>query len=93
MLMERAGTGGSLFRNLYRDFLKESHELLNMKGINEACKYFAGIARLWKKVSELFYEAGETGDIKFIHQASEILADLSKREKTTMEKLLVATTT
>jgi len=24
MLMERAGTGGSLFRNLYRDFLKDS---------------------------------------------------------------------
>ncbi|NHQ79887.1 BtrH N-terminal domain-containing protein, partial [Elizabethkingia miricola] len=28
MLMERAGTGGALFRNLYRDFLKESYELL-----------------------------------------------------------------
>ncbi len=28
MLMERAGTGGALFRNLYRDFLKESHELI-----------------------------------------------------------------
>jgi len=24
MLMEKAGTGGALFRNLYRDFLKES---------------------------------------------------------------------
>ena len=27
MLMERAGTGGSIFRNIYRDFLKEAYEL------------------------------------------------------------------
>ena len=32
MLMERAGTGGSLFRNLYRDFLKESAVILKSIG-------------------------------------------------------------
>jgi len=31
MLMEKAGTGGALFRNLYRDFLEESYELLKVK--------------------------------------------------------------
>lgn len=30
MLMEKAGTGGALFRNLYRDFLKESYDLLKL---------------------------------------------------------------
>ncbi len=36
MLMERAGTGGSLFRNLYRDFLKESSELLGSTELKES---------------------------------------------------------
>lgn len=92
MLMERAGTGGSLFRNLYRDFLKESYELLNSEEIKEAYQDYTEIAGRWEKVSELFYQAGETEDIKYINQASEILIDLSERERTTMEKLMKAST-
>jgi len=92
MLMEKAGTGGALFRNLYRDFLKESSDLLNSKEIEEAYLEFTESANLWKRVSELFYEAGETKDIIYINQASKILIDLSKREKHTMEKLLKACT-
>lgn len=92
MLMEKAGTGGSLFRNLYRDFLKESYELLNSKEIKEAYQEYVEIANFWKKVSELFAQAGETKDIKYINQASEMLVDLSERERTTMEKLLHANT-
>jgi hypothetical protein len=30
MLMEKAGTGGALFRNLYRDFLLESYQILKL---------------------------------------------------------------
>ena len=92
MLMEKAGTGGSLFRNLYRDFLKESAELLNLQEIKEVYQEYSVIAKLWKNVSELFYQAGETKDIKYINQASEILIDLSEREKMTMEKLMKAST-
>ena len=51
MLMEKAGTGGALFRNLYRDFLKESYNLLKIENINEAHKMFNEIAILWIKVS------------------------------------------
>lgn len=92
MLMEKAGTGGSLFRNLYRDFLKESAKILNSKEIRECYQEYSKIAELWKKVSELFYKAGETKDIKYINQASEILIDLSERERITMEKLMNAST-
>ncbi|MCD4803528.1 MAG: BtrH N-terminal domain-containing protein [Anaerolineales bacterium] len=88
MLMEKAGTGGSLFRNIYRDFLKESYELLNSEEIQKAYQDYSEIADLWKKVSELFHQAGETADIKYINQASEILIDLSKRERSAMEKLV-----
>ncbi|NOQ24913.1 MAG: DUF4872 domain-containing protein [Bacteroidales bacterium] len=92
MLMEKAGTGGSIFRNLYRDFLKESADLLNSKEIKEGYVEYSEIAGLWKKVSELFYQAGETKDIKYINQASDILIDLSERERNTMEKLMKAST-
>lgn len=90
MLMEKAGTGGSLFRNLYRDFLEESYVLLNSEEIKKAYQDYTEIADLWKKVSELFYQAGETEDVKYINQASEILIDLSERERITMEKLMKA---
>jgi len=92
MLMERAGTGGSLFRNLYRDFLKESAALLKSDEINECYKDFITIASQWKNVSELFDQAGETGSIGYINKASEILVDISAKEKLTMEKLKKAST-
>jgi len=88
MLMEKAGTGGSLFRNLYRDFLEESAELLKSRVIKEAHQEFCVIAGLWKNVSELFFLAGESEDIKYINQASEVLVDLSGRERVVMEKLM-----
>jgi len=86
-LMERAGTGGSLFRNLYRDFLQESAELLKSKEIEEVYREYSKIAEQWKKISDLFYQAGETKDVKYINQASEILAELSEIERIAMTKL------
>lgn len=91
-LMERAGTGGALFRNLYRDFLKESYDLLKIEELNEVHQDFTAIANLWKDVSELFYLVGETSDQQYIHEASKILLDLSEREKSAMAKLKVVIT-
>lgn len=87
MLMEKAGTGGALFRNLYRDFLKESFELSQLKQLEEGYTMFYKIAQLWTKVSTLFDKAGETENMEFINEASEILIDLSEKEKKTMELL------
>jgi hypothetical protein len=41
-----------------------------------------------QSVSTLFDKAGDTQDIKYINQASEILIELSKKEKVAMELLL-----
>lgn len=87
MIMEKAGTGGALFRNLYRDFLKESYELLKLDTIKKAHKEFIGISNLWKEVSELFLKVSQTKDKKYIEQASEILKQLSLREKNAVEEL------
>lgn len=88
MLMEKAGTGGALFINIYRDFLKESYDLLKIEKLNEAHKMFIKIAILWTKIASLFEKTAETKNIEYINQASEILIDLSKKEKIAMELLL-----
>ena len=87
MIMERAGTGGALFRNLYRDFLKESYELLELDELKTGWEAFAEIATLWTTVSQLFEKVSETKDFKYIEQASNILKTISEKEKKTMEVL------
>lgn len=92
MLMERSGTGGSLFRNLFRDFLKESAELLKSTELKEAYNDYSKIADQWKKVSDLFYDAGETNEIQYINKASNLLIEIAENEKKTMQKLEKAST-
>jgi hypothetical protein len=88
MLMERAGTGGSLFRNLYRDFLGEAQEYIESKALILAHKNYTEIAKSWKEVAELFNEAGETENIEYIDAASELLVAISEKEQETMGLLL-----
>ena len=87
MLMEKAGTGGALFRNLYRDFLIESDDLLKLDKLKSGHEAFVEIAALWTSVSDLFEKVGETKDFKYIQQASNILKTISEKEKKTMEML------
>lgn len=84
IMMEKAGTGGALFRNLYRNFLEESYGLLQLEVLDEAHCAFVEIAKQWKQVSDLFIQAGETRQIEYINQASEILANLSEQERMVM---------
>ncbi|WP_293916289.1 MULTISPECIES: BtrH N-terminal domain-containing protein [unclassified Sphingobacterium] len=88
MMMERAGTGGALFRNLYRDFLKESYDLLKIEKLNTGYEAFIEIAELWTSISQLFDKVSVTEDLSYILQASEILKTIADKEKRTMELLL-----
>ena len=87
MMMEKAGTGGALFRNLYRDFLKESHNLLQLDQLKKGYEAFTEIAELWTNVSQLFEKVGQTKNLKYLQQASDILKTISEKEKKTMEIL------
>jgi len=87
MLMEKAGTGGALFRNLYRDFLKESYELLQFDKLKKAHMDFISIADQWTLTASLFDKVGKSKEIKYIDQTSEILKDISIKEKKVMEQL------
>ncbi|WP_431167564.1 BtrH N-terminal domain-containing protein [Tenacibaculum halocynthiae] len=90
-IMEKGGTGGSLFRNLYRDFLKESGEITKSNELIIASKEYDYIAKKWKNVSDLFNEIGETKNIKYVNDVSKILIELSEKEKKAMEILKKAT--
>lgn len=87
MLMEKAGTGGSLFRNLYRDFLKESGTLLQCEYINSAYLEYKNVAELWKRVSDLIYKVGDTEEVKYIDRASTLLLEIAERERKIMIEL------
>lgn len=87
MLMERAGTGGSLFRNLYRDFLLECVDEFGFSELTGPHEQFCEIAKQWKRVSDFLYEAGASGDMAPINEASKLLASLSQQEHEVMSKL------
>lgn len=61
LLMEKAGTGGALFRNFYRDFLREAREFLGAKpALTRARAAFADAATEWSAVAALIAAAGRT---------------------------------
>lgn len=88
MLMERAGTGGALFRNLYRDFLKEALELLPSAPLEAAYRAFVELAKAWTHVSQLLFQAGESKNIRFVQEAAAQLEAIAEKERSAMELLL-----
>ncbi|MFJ5264948.1 BtrH N-terminal domain-containing protein [Streptomyces sp. NPDC088387] len=87
VLMERAGTGGALFRNLYRDFLAESAQLIDSGHLRAGHALYAEAAALWTQVAGLIGTAGESGDATHLVQAGSVLHDLSRVEREAMQAL------
>jgi hypothetical protein len=86
-LMDEGGTGGSLFRNMYRDFLKECDDLYPAMGLYEAYLKFAKIAPMWGEVSKLICSAGENSNAQQLKEASQILLDIASLEEEAMKLL------
>ncbi|WP_030452763.1 BtrH N-terminal domain-containing protein [Herbidospora cretacea] len=80
LLMEQAGTGGALFRNLYRDFLGECLETVDRPEIRTAHESYAEAAALWTEVAGLI-ERGR------LDQAGAVLGDLARIEENAMRVL------
>ncbi|GAB2541726.1 hypothetical protein JOD18_003135 [Gracilibacillus alcaliphilus] len=85
--MESGETGGSLFRNMYRDFLKECLIIFDSAPLQNAYNLFTEIAPMWEEVSKLIRKAGETYEILFLNHASDILIELSSKEYEAMNQL------
>jgi hypothetical protein len=86
-LMERGGTGGALFRAIYRDFLAECAGVVDDDNLRLGQRMYAEIAPLWTEVAALIATAGETGDPGHLTAASAILTDLADRERRAMATL------
>lgn len=72
LLMEKAGTGGSLFRNFYRDFLAEAREHLPgaRANLTEAHALFADSAREWGAVAAALDTSARSGEAAPLHDAA-----------------------
>jgi hypothetical protein len=71
LLMEKAGTGGSLFRNFYRDFLREARDHLGAKPeLGVAHDKFAESATEWAAVAAAIDAAGRTADAGLLEDAA-----------------------
>ncbi|WP_082801294.1 BtrH N-terminal domain-containing protein [Herbidospora cretacea] len=79
-LMEKGGTGGALFRALYRDFLGECAELVDDPAISTAHTLFTEAAAGWTEVAALVAETR-------LAEAGAILHELSIVEKNAMMAL------
>lgn len=87
VLMEKAGTGGALFRNFYRDFLAECTDLLDSNHLRTGHTLYSEAAALWVEVAALIKKAGEANDAQRLVQAGSILGDLSRMEHEAMKAL------
>jgi hypothetical protein len=87
VLTERGGTGGALFRNMYRDFLGECVVLVGGEELGNGYRMFEEIAPLWTEVSARIQEAGETGEQGHLDRASDLLLELSEKERAAMQHL------
>ncbi|MER7703862.1 BtrH N-terminal domain-containing protein [Kitasatospora sp. NPDC097605] len=86
-LMELAGTGGALFRNLYRDFLGECADLLGDPRVRTARDRYAEAAAGWTEVARLVAAAGESVDRAPLERAGRLLEELARTERGAMEEL------
>lgn len=88
VLMEKAGTGGALFRNMYSNFLKECDELYPDLGFNSSYISFTKIAKMWTEVSNMICSAGQNESAQYLQKASSLLTDIAALEEETMKLLL-----
>jgi hypothetical protein len=87
-LMEKAGTGGALFRNMYRDFLMECNELYPDLKLKNPIEKFCTVAQMWTEVSNLIFKAGENSSQMHLKDASHILLEIASLEEEAMKMLL-----
>ncbi|MCK2218603.1 BtrH N-terminal domain-containing protein [Actinomadura sp. ATCC 31491] len=89
LLMERAGTGGALFRALYRDFLGECLQFVDDDRLRAGHRLYAEAAELWTEVAALVEKAGEGGEAGAAHlrRAGALLDDLAHVERDAMQAL------
>ena len=88
LLMERAGTGGALFRNFYRDFLDEAREHGGggRAALDTGHGLFAEAATAWSRVARCIASAAR-GSEAVLSEAAELCRGIAKLEVQAMKAL------
>jgi hypothetical protein len=88
-LMERGGTGGALFRNLYRDFLAEAAELLpdSAPTILRARTQIAHSAENWSTMAAHLEACAADGDVAHLTAAAALCRPIADAEVAAMTLL------
>jgi hypothetical protein len=84
--LEEAGTGGSCFRNLYRDFLKESRIYVENENLEKGCEEYERIADVWKEFSGLLLKIDE-GRTDKLREAQKKILEIYRLEKNALQIL------
>jgi len=89
LLMERAGTGGSLFRNFYRDFLSEAREHLAgaRAKLDDAKALFADSAQEWAAIAASIERSGRTAEAAPLGEAAQRCRRVADMEVAAMRLL------
>lgn len=87
MLMERGGTGGGLFRLMYRDFLTEANTYLDSDEVEAARATFGEAARLWTQVSQCLQAVASDRDA--LREGADYLIKLAELEESAVKMLAV----
>jgi len=89
LLMEKAGTGGSLFRNFYRDFLAEAGDHLPgaRRNLEEAQALFAQSAQEWGAVAAALDSSARTGEAAPLVEAAGRCRRIAEIEVAAMRQL------
>jgi hypothetical protein len=90
LLMERAGTGGSLFRNFYREFLAEAREYLSAARAKLAAaqRHFADSAAEWAAIAGLIDTSARTAESGPLREAARRCRRVAELEVAAMQQLV-----
>jgi len=88
----KRGAGGSFFRSLYADFLREAEELLPGLGASGLAPRMDAIAARWREFSDVLKEQSEreTCDAGLFLRAGSMLAELASEEESFFRTLQTA---
>lgn len=89
LLMEKAGTGGALFRHLYRDFLDEAVTYLPKQApmLRAARDEFAEAAQSWTGIADLLSQTAADGQIQHLKEAAGLCQTIAEHEVRAMRRL------
>ena len=89
LLMEKAGTGGALFRRLYRDFLDEAATHLPKRApmLRAARDEIATAAQSWTGIADLLSQTAADGQAQHLKEAAALCQTIGALEVSAMRRL------